>query len=401
MPKPQSPRVAVIGAGPIGIEAALYAKTCGLPVAVYDRGRVGDHLRRWGHVRMFTPFGMNATPLGLSEVRREKAGRSLPAAGDLITGRQFVEAYLTPLAETETLLESLHLEEAVLQVGRATSLKKSESERAHWGKRSQVAPTATSERLPFRLLVRDGKGQERIDSADVVLDCTGTFNTPYRLGDGGIPAVGELTARSHIAWGLEDALGEKRAHYAGRSIILVGDGYSAATTICALADMAEDVNETWVFWLSNGPRGAPLPRIPNDALKERDRLAVRANSLATRCDGNLEFHPQTVLDEVTCHGPDKGFRVAGRTAGKPVSWEVERLIANVGYRADMRICDGLCVDEPTGQPETREPGYYILGAKSFGRNSGFLLRDGFEQIRRVFATLTGNARLDLYAKLAA
>ena len=385
MPKPPSQRIAVIGAGPIGIEAALYAKACGLAVAVYDRGRIGDHLRRWGHIRMFTPFGMNCTPLGLAEVRREKAGRSLPAEGDLITGRQFVDSYLTPLAETETLLESLHLEEAVLQVGRATSLKKSEP----------------GDRLPFRLLVRDGKGQERIDTADVVLDCTGRFNTPRRLGDGGIPAVGELAAKPHIAWGIEDILGEKRAHYAGRSIIVVGDGYSAAATICALADLAEEVNETWVFWLSNGPRGAPLPRLPNDPLKERDRLAVRANSLATRCDGNLEFHPQTVIDEVVCHGPDRGFRVAGRTAGKPVSWEVERVIANVGYRADMRICDGLRVDEPTGTPETREPGYFILGDKSSVVKSDFLIRDGFDQIRRVFAQLTGNPRLDLYAKKAA
>jgi hypothetical protein len=93
--------------------------------------------------------------------------------------------------------------------------------------------------------------------------------------------------------------------------------------------------------------------------------------------------------------------VAGRSGGLAVSWEVERVIANVGYRADLRICDGLRVDEPTGQPETREPGYYILGAKSYGRDSGFLLRDGFEQIRRVFVQLTGNARLDHYAKKAA
>jgi hypothetical protein len=334
---------------------------------------------------MFTPFGMNATPLGLTEVRREKAGRSLPAESDLLTGRQFVDSYLTPLAESETLLESLHLEEAVLQVGRATSLKKSEP----------------GERLPFRLLVRGGKGQERIDTADVVLDCTGTFNTPQRLGDGGIPAIGELNAKQHIAWGIEDILGEKRNHYAGRSIVLVGGSYSAAATICALAELAEEANDTWVFWLSHGPRGAPLPRIPNDPLKERDRLATRANSLATRCDGNLEFHPQTVLDEVTCHGPDGGFRIAGRTAGKPVSWEVERLVANIGYRADMRISDGLRVDEPHRDPETREPGYYILGAKSYGRDSGFLLRDGFDQIRRVFAQLTGNPRLDHYAKKAA
>ena len=135
--------------------------------------------------------------------------------------------------------------------------------------------------------------------------------------------------------------------------------------------------------------------------KERDKLAVRANSLATRCDGHLEFHPQTVLDEVVSHGPDKGFRLAGRTNGKPVSWDVERVIANVGYRADLRISDGLRVHEPTGAPETGEPGYYILGAKSFGRNSGFLLRDGHAQVRTVFAQLTGNRKLDHYAKKAA
>ena len=52
-------------------------------------------------------------------------------------------------------------------------------------------------------------------------------------------------------------------------------------------------------------------------------------------------------------------------------------------------------------PETLrnpEPNFYILGAKSFGRNSQFLLRLGFEQVRDVFTLITGNAKLDLYKK---
>lgn len=375
----------MIGAGPIGVEAALYAKACGCRVSVFDRGPVGEHLRRWGHVKMFSPFGWNCTSLGLAAVRHEKGSRALPAETDLLTGREFLDAYVLPLAESEQLLEALNLESAVLQVGRAASVKKSEA----------------AERLPFRLLVRDAEGKERIETTDVVLDCTGTLITPQRLGDGNIPAVGELAARQHIAWNVEDILGAKKEHYAGKTVALVGGGYSAATTICALAALAEEANDTWVFWLTRGPRGQPLPRLPNDPLKERDRLAARANSLATRCDGHLEFHPQTVLDEVVCHGPDKGFRLSGRSNGRPVSWDVERVIANVGYRADLRISDGLRVAEPAGQPETGEPSYYVLGAKSFGRDSGFLLRDGFDQIRRVFARLTGNARLDHYAKRAA
>ena len=386
MPKPEPPRVAVLGAGPVGIEAALYAKACGLSVAVYERGQIADHLHRWGHVRLFTPFGMNVTPLGLQTLRREKHSRTFPADADLVTGRQLREAYHVPLAESEFLLEAMHPQTGVLCVGRAGSVKKSDPDD---GKR------------PFRLLLRGADGQERIALADVVLDCTGTYATPNWLGDGNLPAVGELAARPHIAHGLDDVLGARKDLYAGRGIALIGDGYTAATTVCQLAALAEEHPATWVFWLTRGARGAPLTRIPNDPLKERDRLAVKANSLATRCDGNLEFHPQTLLDEVICHGQDRGFRVAGRSNGKPAAWDVERVIACVGTRPDLSISHNLRVDEPTGRVETREPGYFILGAKSHGRDSGFLLRDGFEQVRQVFAAITANPRLDLYAKKAA
>ena len=45
-----------------------------------------------------------------------------------------------------------------------------------------------------------------------------------------------------------------------------------------------------------------------------------------------------------------------------------------------------------------EPNFFILGAKSYGRNSNFLLKTGFEQVRDVFALITGKKDLDLYKK---
>lgn len=240
MAKADPPRVAVIGAGPVGVEAALYAKSAGCRVAVYDRGQVGEHVARWGHARMFTPFGMNVSPLGLQTLRQERRSKDVPADGDLLSGREFREAYLVPLAESETLLESMHPQTAVLALGRANAVKKSEPDDG---------------RRPFRLLVRGGNGPERVETADVVLDCTGTFNTPNWLGDGNIPAVGELAARPHVAHGLEDVLGDRKAHYAGKSIALIGDGYSAAATVVQLAALAADHPETWVFWVTNGPAG--------------------------------------------------------------------------------------------------------------------------------------------------
>src|SRR4051812_17451463 len=119
MPKADPLRVAVLGAGPVGIEAALYARACGLTVAVYERGQVGEHLLRWGHVKLFTPFGWNVTPLGVHTLRNERPVRNLPAETDLLTGRQYRESYLVPLAESEPLLESLHQQHTVLHVGRS------------------------------------------------------------------------------------------------------------------------------------------------------------------------------------------------------------------------------------------------------------------------------------------
>ena len=414
MAKVEAPRIAVLGAGPVGLEAALYARSLGLPVTVYERGGVGEHLRRWGHVRLFSPFGMNVTPLGRAAVLQDNPRHELPAADDGITGREHVAVYLEPLARSGPLRDCLRLETQVLHIGRRGWLKGDGPGDARRGQQ------------PFRLLVREAKGRERTDEADVVLDCTGTFGRHRWLGDGGIPAAGEAAAAAHVAYGLDDVLGEQRAHYAGKTVLVVGGGYSAATTVCNLAALAEEQPETWVVWLARTASTQPIRRHANDPLRERDRLAVRANTLATRADGNVEFHNQTVVEAVESLGPDKGFRVTVRRAGKTRTWEADRVVANVGYTPDtdlyrelqvhecyaslgpMSLAAALlkhggsdCLSVPAAGANTLrnpEPNFYLLGAKSYGRNSNFLLRTGFEQVRDVFTLITGKADLDLYRK---
>ena len=259
----------------------------------------------------------------------------------------------------------------------------------------------------------------------MVLDCTGTYAKPRWVGDGGIPGAGEVAARQYIAGGLEDIVGEKRTHYADKTTIVIGAGYSAATTVGSLATLAEQQHGTWVIWLARSPRSQPVRRLLNDPLKERDQIAVRANSLATRADGSVEFHPGTLIDSVETRGPDKGFIVRGRRSGKAMTWECDRIIANVGYSPDSILYRELQVHEcyatmgpmalagilkqagddwhrvpAAGAAVLRnpEPNFFILGAKSFGRNSNFLLRNGFDQVRDVFTLITGKADLDLYKK---
>jgi hypothetical protein len=221
-------------------------------------------------------------------------------------------------------------------------------------------------------------------------------------------------------------LGERRGHYAGKTVVVVGSGYSAATTVCDLATLAEKDGATWVVWLARTTRTQPIRRVAGDPLKERERLAVRANTLATRSDGNVEFHNQTVVDVVEGLGPDKGFRVTARSAGRSRTWEADRVIANIGYTPDrllyrelqvhecyasegpMKLAAALlqhggtdCLTQPATGAETLrspEPNFYVLGAKSYGRNSNFLLRNGFDQVREVFSLITGKADLNLYKK---
>jgi thioredoxin reductase len=374
------PRLAVLGAGPIGLEAALLARKLGLTVTVYERGRIGENLERWGFVKLFTPFGANSTNLGRSIVRAEHKGHDLPGDNDFLRGRDYVAAYLQPLAASSLLADAIKTEQQVVAVSRAGMMK----------------TDGPRDATPFRMLLRDNKGNESYADADVVFDCTGTFGNPRNLGDGGLPAIGELAARPQIASGLEDILGGQKGKYAGKTILLVGAGYTAATHVDLLAELAKQSPETWVIWLARGPRSTPMPRLANDPFRERDRLAVRANSLATRGEGNVEFHPSATIESIVSLGPDKGFQVTERIAGLKKSWDVDRIIASVGYRPDFSIYRELQVQEcpinegpANGSIVTTEPNFFVLGAKSRGRDSQFLLKTGFEQVREALARVTG------------
>lgn len=67
-PADQSPaprHVAILGAGPVGLDAALACAERGWSFCVYESAdRVGANVRAWGHVRLFTPWSMNVSPAG-------------------------------------------------------------------------------------------------------------------------------------------------------------------------------------------------------------------------------------------------------------------------------------------------------------------------------------------------
>jgi thioredoxin reductase len=397
-----TPRIAILGAGPVGLEAGLHARQLKLPFTIYEQGRVGEHVWRWGHVKLFSPFAMNVTPIGRQAILTVKHDHEFPTDEACISGREYVERYLQPLAEL--IRDRIKTETKVISIGRMGFLKHEFPGDARRGK------------APFLLVVRD-KNQERYEEADIVLDCTGTYSQHRWLGPGGIPALGELQAEPQIAYHLVDVLGEPKKEYANKSILVIGSGFSAATSVSALAKVAEEHNTTWITWIARAAHTQPLRRTVSDPLRERDRLAAHANSLATRTDANVEFHASTTVEALEMIPNNQGFRVTMRTGREKKTLEVEKIIANVGYTPDssayrelqvhecyaslgpMKLAAALagskgvdCLKQTThGADALRnpEPNFYVLGAKSYGRNAQFLLRVGFEQVREVFALITG------------
>ena len=138
-------RLAILGAGPIGLEAALYARFLGYDVVVYERGDVAASVRQWGHVRLFTPFRLNRSPLGLAAIEAQDETYQPPADDAIVTGQEWIDRYLLPLAQTDLVGDCLRTQTSVVAVGKEELLKgdmPGHEDRGDWS---------------FRVLSRNGK----------------------------------------------------------------------------------------------------------------------------------------------------------------------------------------------------------------------------------------------------
>jgi len=416
MPDDSLPRIAILGAGPIGLEATLYARYLGYPVELIERAASpAANVLQWGHVELFTPFAMNASPLGVAALQAQDATWLVPPADAVLSGSEFHQRYVLPLAKSDLVNAPLQIETEVIAVGRRDWLK-------HEGVGNPLRRES-----PFVLSLRTAAGIDRVMEADVVIDCTGTFGNHNWLGQGGIPAPGETDAAQAIEYGLPDVLGSDKARYEGKRTLVVGAGYSAATTVTQLAKLP-DAQATWL--IRSKAEVCPIGRLPSDRLAGRDGLAAEANNLAATPGGPITLFANTSVTAITYRPVTDDFEVS--FAGAQVCEAVfDRIVANVGYRADSRIYSELqvhecyatggpmklasqllgcgagggpvdCLDQVSHGPQSLmnpEPDFYILGSKSYGRGSQFLLSVGLEQIRDVFTMIGDREDLDIYATM--
>jgi cation diffusion facilitator CzcD-associated flavoprotein CzcO len=387
------PSIAILGAGPIGLEAALAAAQHGHDFTVYEAAAtVGGHVRSWGHVRTFTPWSMNVSP------RMRAALPDAPHNETLPSGDELADELLEPAAALPELAGRIRLDTRVLAIGREGLLK-----------HEAIADPRRAAR-PFRLLVARPDGGEEIVRADVVIDATGTYGNPNRLGDGGIDAVNERAFEDRI----DRTLPQFASHpqlWAGRTILLTGSGHSAQTAARALAAFARDAPGTRVVWAVR--RAVPdWGAVDDDPLPERASLNAAAAEIAGGASEHVTLRPGCVTEAL--RGRDGRIVVTLRN-GASDEIEVDHILALNGGVGDHRLYRQLqvhecyatsgpmnlaaallgelgadCLAVASHGPDTLrnpEPAFFILGAKSYGRNSQFLLRTGWQQVDDVFESL--------------
>jgi hypothetical protein len=399
--------VVVIGAGPVGLAAAAHLLDRGLEPLVLEAGsQVGANIAQWRHVRLFSPWCLALDPVSVRLL--DQAGWTGPDPDALPTGADLLERYLQPLAALAALASRIRLHTTVVAVARQDLDK---------------VRSPGRDQLPFLVRVRDRDGRLADLQARAVIDASGTWTQPNPLGASGLPALGEPDAASQVAYGLPDIGGRDQERYAGRRTVVVGAGHSAATSLLALADLQEQAPGTEVVWAVRSAVPRPLVgkgSAEADELPARGRLATELAALVEA--GRIELVSGFRIHTVEPAG--ERVRLAGDHLhgddvlhAQDLVVQADAVIAATGFRPDHAIAAELRLAlEPALESATAlgpiidpnvhtcgtvpahgmtelahpEPGYVVVGMKSYGRAPTFLLATGYQQVRSVVAALAGD-----------
>jgi Pyridine nucleotide-disulphide oxidoreductase len=392
-----SKKVAIIGAGPVGLAAAAHVLERGMTPIVLEAGpEAGHSVRQWQHVQLFSPWEYNVDKAAARLLA--PTGWNSPDPQIYPTGAELLERYIEPLATKTPLRDVIRSSSRVTAVGRAGFDK---------------AKTKGRETAPFEIRYQNGKGPETL-RADAVIDTSGTWASPNPAGAGGLPAIGEHEAAARISYGMPDVLGRDRARYAGKTVAVLGAGHSAIGTLSELTTLAREAPGTRAVWLlrSSNPEKS-FGGGANDKLAARGELGAHFASLVASGQVQVEAgFPVAAISQA-----DGRLRIATSSACCGRSIVVDELVVATGFRPDLSFLSEIrlrldpAIEAPVALAPLIDPnehscgtvrphgarelvqddtGFYLAGIKSYGRAPTFLMITGYEQVRSIAADLAGD-----------
>lgn len=319
--------VAIIGAGPIGIEAAIRAKRAGLTYVLIDKGAVVDAIYRWPTFLTFFT----------TSERLEVGGHPFVTATDKPTRKEALD-YYRKVAQREGL--NVRLYSPVSAVRRAPE---------------GFELTLTPEHHPA----------ERVRARTVVV-ATGYFDTPKLLGVPGedLPQVSHYFDEAHPHW--------------GRNVTIVGAGSSAADA--ALDLFRADANVTMVH------RGEGFRHSLKYWIRPNLENRIKEGSITAHFSTVVqEITPTEVVavkaGERLRIPTDVTFALTGYYAAPG------RFLEGLGVETDPEDFS-VALDPATF--ESNVPGLYFIGSAGFGaRTSDVFIENGLLHAEAALADVAG------------
>ncbi len=332
--------VAIVGAGPIGIECAILAKRAGLSAVLLDQGPVVAAIARYPVYMLFFT----------TSERLEVGGHPLVSAADKPTRKEALDYYRKVVAN-----EGL----AVRQFTRVVGLK------------SLQGSPGSRKGAPGFAVTTEAQAPSGLTGtlhAGAVVVATGYFDNPNLLGVPGedLPGVSHYYTEAH--------------QYFGRPVVIVGGGSSAADAALDLyragarvtiVHRGEAMKSTLKYWIR--------PNLEN---------RIREGSIGARfANAVRRFEPGRVVVAPITPAPGQGEEVL----------EADQAFVLTGYSAPTWLIEeaGVEVEPGTGKarvnPDTYEsgvPGLYVVGSASSGRlTSEVFVENGLVHARAAMADL--------------
>lgn len=400
-------KVAIIGAGPVGLAAAAHVLERGMNPVVLEAGATAGHaVRQWKHVQLFSPWEYNVDKAAASLL--SAIGWNSPDPQIYPTGSELLEQYLDPLATRTSLAAAIRTSSRVTAISRVGFDK---------------AKTKGRDLAQFEIRYQNGRGPEVLH-ADAVIDTSGTWSSPNPAGANGLLAIGEREFADRIAYAMPDISGTDRQRYADKTVGVLGAGHSAIGTLIELARLREMAPGTEVLWLLRGSDPAKaFGGGANDKLAARGELGAAVAALVSA--GVIRVEAGFGVTHISPKADRLRIGAGSSCGGRHVV--VDELIVATGFRPDIGFLSELrlrldpaieapvalapLIDpnehscgtvRPHGARELAqdEPGLYLAGMKSYGRAPTFLMITGYEQVRSIAADLAGDSEAAERVELA-
>lgn len=373
--------IAIIGAGPVGIEAAIYARFLGYFVSIFEQRRVAHRMLDWHNRPLDVTVAECTTSMGHAAIAAQNPEYVRRNPNDVFTGKAFAEEYLLPLAKTDLLFDDIHFLSPVSDVSRYRTFVSDVIER--------------QERCndEFRILVDGRHRGPWVSHADVVIDCRGATQKLSGIGPGGGLAIGEsLLCDGFLSHTPLDRKFETKS-VLGKHLCLVGQSVRAGQFAVEYLKQFGEEGSSRLTWVIRPDRRHDN-RVMENALKEiRGRQSgnivvleslgvelIQRNELGQYLLKFLRDDDSTV--EMQCDG------IVSLTAGRPCA-----LSRELRQEQMMHFKDGPYF-------VASEPGFYVLRGGNIEEGAGVGLSEAFRSIRELFAMLAGRHDLDLYDIIA-